>query len=258
MTLVVDRVESDLKTYFDDYWSLFFMSGESDSTSHEWARSQMIEVSEALFWVAFEKPKKITTVDRFVIREWLERIRAGREYYESKEDLLLLLAFGCKWEPDRICDALKISKSTFYFRLFQAIRLRSSLFRRNSGHLGADCAHFDLRIPEYLVSKNSGLASEEPISASLKNMVEGHAETCRRCMTLKTFAFDLAQSVQQTWNQHAPEAVLNESLHPFVEARNNPIKKNFWTRMPPLARTILAVSVVAALAYFAFRRSASL
>ena len=245
----VDQVETELKTSFDDYWSMFFMSGESDSTSHEWARSQMIEVSEALFWTAFEKPKKIVSIDRFVLKEWLERIRSGREYYESKEDLLLLLSFGSRWSPNRICSALKIAKSAYYFRLFQAIRLRSAMFKKKSGHLSAACAHFDLRLPEYLVGKNLNLS----LGAELEHNMEIHAAQCERCESLRAFAFELAGVISTTWNQRTPETVLEESLTPFVDAKNNPIKRNLWARTPPWLRKLLAVAVVVALAYWAFR-----
>ncbi len=245
----VDQVESELKSSFDDYWSMFFMSGESDSTSHEWARSQMIEVSEALFWTAFEKPKKISSIDRFVLSEWLERIRSGREYYESKEDLLLLLSFGCRWSPDRISSALKISKSAYYFRLFHAIRLRSSLFKRNSGHLSAACAHYDLRLPEFLVAKNLNI----PLNPELDQNMSSHSQSCRRCEALRSFANELTDTVYSTWNQQTPAAVLEESLNPFVEAKNNPIKKNLWARTPPWSRTLMAFVVIAGLAYWAFK-----
>jgi hypothetical protein len=245
----LDQVEAELKNYFDDYWSMFFMSGESESTCHEWARSQMIEVSEALFWRAFEKPKKVGSVDRFVLSEWLERIRSGREYYESKEDLLLLLSFGCRWSPERICEAIKISKSAYYFRLFHAIRLRSPLFRRNSGHISSACAHFDLRLPEFLVAQNLGLQ----LSSAFENDLVQHANSCRRCESLRSFSFDLASTIYSTWNQKAPEAVLSESLNPFFEARSNPIKRNLWSRIPGWLRTLLALSVVAGLAYWVFK-----
>ncbi|HVJ63873.1 MAG TPA: hypothetical protein VM901_01320 [Bdellovibrionota bacterium] len=248
-SLGVDQVENELKTYFNDYWSMFFMSGESESTSHEWARSQMIEVSEALFWTAFEKPKKLSTVDRFVLGEWLERIRSGREYYESKEDLLLLLSFACRWSPDRVCSALKISRSAYYFRLFHAIRLRSPLFKRNSGHLSSACAHYDLRLPEYLVAQNLGL----PMNPEFRSNLEEHARTCRRCESLRNFAFELTEMVRVSWVQTVPPTVLEESLSPFVEARNHPIKRNLWTRTPAWVRTVLALAVLIALAYWAFR-----
>lgn len=243
------RVESDLRANFNSYWSLFYMSGESEFTSHEWARSQMIEVSEALFWTAFEKPKKLYSVDRFVIGEWLERIRAGREYYDSKEDLLLLLSFACHWNPDRICDALKISKSAFYFRLFYAIRLRSPVFRSSSGHLSAACAHFDLRFAEYLLPKRAG----ELTNATIEQKIQSHLSECSRCSSVSNFANELADSIDKDWNQLAPEAVFEEAMQPFVAARIHPIKKNFWTRIPPWVRTLITAAVVLSLAYYAFR-----
>lgn len=249
MSPILEQVESELKINFDNYWSLFFMSGESDATSHEWARSQMIEVCEALFWIAFEKPKRIKNVDRFVLGEWLERIRSGRSYYESKEDLLLLLAFGCQWTPDRICYALNLPKSAFYFRLFHAIRLRSAEFRGASGHLTELCAHFDLRLPEFLLAEQAG----EKLHASVHEMMSSHAETCQRCAKLKDFSQELAELVNQTWNQSSPVGVVSEALQPFAQARANPIKRTVWSRIPPWTRTLLAALVVGVLAFLAFK-----
>lgn len=240
MSQAVDQVESALKAGFHDYWSMFYMTGESESTSHEWARSQMIEVSEALFWIAFEKPKKISSVDRFFISEWLSRIRGGRGYYESKEDLLLQLAFGCLWDTDRICSALKLSKSAYYFRLFLAIVQRSEKFKSSLGHLSSECAHFDLRIAQYVLGDKSLEAQK-------------HADSCRRCAELRDFAFDLKVQVGKNWVCKAPEDVIQEALSPFEFAKNNPIKRTFWKKMPPWLRTTIVVGTVVVLGYLAFK-----
>lgn len=231
-----------------DYWSMFYLSGETSVTAQEWARSQLIEVYEALFWIAYDKPKKKLNLDKYVIKEWLVRMSDDREYYEAKDDLLLLLSFGLNWGAKRICNALGVCISAYYHRLFEAIRVKSSKINVSSNHLSPECAQIDLRSPEYFL----GLKFSPGLHLVSENEFLNHIKKCKRCSQLVKDAEQLKKMIQKDWVQPVPLEVNDELFAPFAEAIKNPVKKNIWSKTPPILRWLIAAMILSALIYFSF------